>query len=72
MAHAQAVDQYGLDEGLGAQLAEAAVERQAEHPVDPFRGEQFELFPQAGQAWRSAVRGEEFPRLGFEDHHAAG
>uniref|UniRef100_A0A1I7Y3G3 Uncharacterized protein n=1 Tax=Steinernema glaseri TaxID=37863 RepID=A0A1I7Y3G3_9BILA len=41
--HAQAVDQDGVDEFGGAELAQALVERQAQHPVDAFGGQQGDL-----------------------------
>ena len=70
--HPQAVDQHTLDELGGRQLAQAAVEGQAQHHVDAFGGQQGELVTQTGQARRSSVRTEELTRLRLEDHHATG
>ena len=70
--HPQAIDQHTLDELGGRQLAQAAVEGQAQHHVDAFGGQQGELVAQTGQARRSSVRAEELTRLRLEDHHAAG
>jgi hypothetical protein len=58
MLHAQAVDQDGIDELIGAELAQALVEGQAQHPVDAFGSQQLQLVAQAGQTGRRGVRGE--------------
>jgi hypothetical protein len=70
--HAQAIDQNGIDELGGAELAQALIERQAQDPVDPLEGQQLQFVAQARQTGWCRVRGKEFPRLRFENHHAAG
>jgi hypothetical protein len=70
--HAQAVDQNGIDELIGAQLAQALIEGQAQNAVDAFLGQQLKFVPQPGQTGRRRVRGKEFPWLWLENHHAAG
>ncbi|MNC33065.1 hypothetical protein D3C75_814470 [compost metagenome] len=70
MTHAQAVDQDGLDEGIGTELAQTLVECQAQHPVDTLGRQQLDLVAQAGQAGRRGVGGEVLAWLRFEDHHA--
>src|SRR5471032_788787 len=72
MLHAQAVDQNGVDEFAGAELAQTLVEGQAQDPVDTFVGQQLQLVPQAGQTGRRSLGGKELPRLRLENHHAAG
>ncbi|MCY1294056.1 hypothetical protein D9M70_433370 [compost metagenome] len=67
---AQPLDQHRVDELGGAQLAQAAVETQAQHPVDAFAGQQLELVAQAGQPRWRGVRAEVFAWLRLEDHHA--
>ncbi|MNE06788.1 hypothetical protein D3C80_993880 [compost metagenome] len=69
---AQAVDQDGVDELGGAELAQALVERQAQHPVDACGGQQGDLVAQAGQARGRGVGGKVLTRLWLENHHAAG
>ncbi|MNZ60513.1 hypothetical protein D3C78_785840 [compost metagenome] len=70
MAHAQAIDQDRLDEFIGAQVAQALVERQAQDPIDTFASQQLDLVAQARQAGRRGVRSEVLARLRLEDHHA--
>ncbi len=70
VAHAQAVDQDRLDEFIGAELAQALVEGQAQHPVDAFCGQQLDLVAQARQAGRGGVGRKVLARLWLEDHHA--
>src|SRR6195952_5619040 len=72
MFHAQAVDQHGVDELGGAQLAQTLVERQAQPQVHALGGEQVELATQTRQTSRSRFRGEELTRLRLEDDHATG
>jgi hypothetical protein len=70
--HAEAVNQNGIDELTGAELAQALVEGQAQDPVDPFGGQQLKLVAQACQSGRRSVRREKLSRLRLENHHAAG
>ena len=70
--HTQAVDQDGIDEFGGAELAQALIERQAQHPVDTGVSQQLQLVAQPGQTCRRRVRGKELARLRLENHHAAG
>ncbi|MNN39238.1 hypothetical protein D3C81_1532680 [compost metagenome] len=72
MLDAEPLDQDLANELPGGQLAQAAVEGQAQHPVDAGLAQQFELLAQAADAPRGLVRGKEFARLRLEDHHAAG
>ncbi len=72
MLHTQAIDQNGVDELGGAELAQALIEGQAQNPVHPFGGQQLQLVAQARQTGRRRVRGEKLTRLWFENHHAAG
>jgi hypothetical protein len=69
---AETVDQNGIDEFTGTELAQPVVEGQAQDPVDTFVGQQLQFVPQPGQTGRGRVRGEELSRLWFENHHAAG
>src|SRR5690606_8853936 len=69
--HPQPVDQHLMDELVSRQLAQAAIEGQAQHPIDTLAGEQLELLAQTCQACRRGVRGKELARLRLEDHHAA-
>ena len=70
--HAQAIDQNRIDEFIGAELAQALIEGQAQDAVDTFLGQQLQFVPQPGQTGRSRVRSKEFPWLWLENHHAAG
>src|SRR5690606_30919393 len=72
MLDAQAVDQYLTDELVGTELAQAAIESQAQHPVYALLFQQRQLVAQAGKTRRRALGGEVFPGLGFEDHHTSG
>jgi hypothetical protein len=70
--HAETVNQDGIDELTGAELAQALVECQAQDSVDPFGSQQLQLVTQPGQTRWRRVRGEEFPGLRLENNHAAG
>lgn len=72
MLHAEAVHQDTVDELGGAEAAQALVESQAEDTVHTFFSQQLQLVPQAGQTRRRRLRGKEFSRLWFKNHHAAG
>ncbi|MNF65780.1 hypothetical protein D3C84_475560 [compost metagenome] len=72
MLHAETINEDGVDELTGAELAQALVERQAQHPVDAFGSQQLQLVTQAGQTRRRGLGGKEFPWLRLENHHAAG
>ena len=72
MPHRQSIDQDLADELGCRQLAQAAVEGQAEHHVDALPTQQLEFLAQAGQAHRRRIGGEELARLRLENHHAAG
>ncbi|MNN58230.1 hypothetical protein D3C81_1732690 [compost metagenome] len=69
---AQPFHQHRMDELRGAELAQAAIEGQAEHPVHALAGQQLELVAQARQAHRCRIRAEVLARLRLENHHAAG
>jgi hypothetical protein len=70
--HAKTVNQDGIDELTGAELAQALVECQAQDSVDPFGSQQLQLVTQPGQTRWRRVRGEKFPGLRLENNHAAG
>src|SRR5690606_23991240 len=72
MLHTETVDQHLLDELVRRQLAQTAVEGQAQYPVNALLFQQRQLVAQTGQAWRRALGRKELPRLGLEDHHANG
>src|SRR5690606_29786511 len=72
MLYAEAIDQDLLNEFVGTEFAQAAVEGQAQHPVHTLLFQQRQLVTQTGQAWRCALRREVLTRLGLEYHHAAG
>lgn len=72
MPHRQSIDQDLADELGCRQLAQAAVEGQAEHHVDTLPTQQLEFLAQAGQTHRRRIGGEELARLRLENHHAAG
>jgi hypothetical protein len=72
MLHCEAIDQNGIDELGGAELAQPLVEGQAQDPVDPLGGQQLQLVAQARQTGRSRVWSEELTGLRLENHHAAG
>ncbi len=72
MPHRQSIDQDLADELGCRQLAQAAVEGQAEHHVDALPTQQLEFLAQAGQTHRRRIGGEELARLRLENHHAAG
>ncbi len=69
---AEAIDQDGLDELVGTELAQALVEGQAQHPVDTLRSQQGNLVAQAGQSGWGGFRGKVLARLWLENHHATG
>ncbi|MCY1532634.1 hypothetical protein D9M68_679170 [compost metagenome] len=68
----QPFNQHRVDELRGAELAQAAVERQAEHLVHALARQQLELVAQARQAHRRCIRAEVLARLRLENHHATG
>ena len=72
MLNAQAIDQNSVYELGGTELAQALIERQAQHPVDTGVSQQLQLVAQPGQTCRRRVRGKELARLRLENHHAAG
>ncbi len=59
--HAEAVNQDGIDELTGAELAQALVECQAQDSVDPFGSQQLQLVTQPGQTRWRRVRGRKIP-----------
>ncbi|MCY1206807.1 hypothetical protein D9M72_183870 [compost metagenome] len=68
----QPLDQDRMDELGSAEFPQAAVERQAKHPVHTLTSQQLELVAQTGQTYRCGIRAEELARLRLEYHHAGG
>jgi hypothetical protein len=72
MLDAQPVDQYRVDEFRGAEFAQTLVERQTQHPINPFSRQQLKLVTQARQSgWRRGRR-KKLSRLRLENNHATG
>src|SRR5690606_6812552 len=69
VADTEAIHQHLLDELRSGQLAQAAIEGQANYPFDPFGSEQLKLVAQPCQARRGSLGTEELAWLRLEDHH---
>ncbi len=70
--YAKPLYQRRMDELGSTQLAQASIEREAQHQVHALLSQQAQFFPQAGKPSRGLVRREELTGLRLEDHHAAG
>jgi hypothetical protein len=70
--HTQAVDQNGIDELGSAELAQALIERQAKHPINPGVSQQLQLVAQPGQTSRGSLGGKKLTWLWLKNHHTAG
>ena len=72
MLHTETVDQNRVDKFSSAELAQALIERQAQHSINPCVSQQLQLVAQASQTRRGSLGGKKFARLRLKNHHAAG
>ena len=72
MPDAKALDQRRMDELGGAELAQTAIEGQAQHQIDTLLVQEQEFFTKTGQPGGRLVRSKILAWLWLENNHAAG